>query len=68
MNELFGNNKQLSPRQVKQGCVELMQKLAAKRNKKLPDIMELMESSDLVLLDAQGNRVDFERAILTWED
>jgi len=48
--------------------LEYVQKLARQNNKVVPeDVMEFMESGDLVLLDASNERVVFSRAVVTWD-
>lgn len=64
----WGQNVRLTPADVKRAVLEYVQKLARQNNKVVPeDVMEFMESGDLVLLDASNERVVFSRAVVTWD-
>ena len=68
MTRGWGQNVRLGPTDVKRAVLEYVQKLAKKSGKVVPeDVMEFMEGGDLVLLDANNDRVVFNRAVVTWD-
>jgi hypothetical protein len=64
----WGQNVRLTPVDVKRAVLEYVQRLAKNSGKVVPeDVMEFMEDGDLVLLDADNERVVFNRAVVTWD-
>lgn len=64
----WGQNTRLTPADIKRAVLEYVQRMGASQGRDVPkDIMAFMESSDLVLLDERSERVDFSRAVVTWD-
>ena len=60
MTRGWGQNVRLGPMDVKRAVLEYVQKLAKKSGKVVPeDVMEFM--------DANNERVVFNRAVVTWD-
>ena len=65
----WGQNVRLSPEDAKRATLEAVQKLGRKRQLSVPqDIMEFMESAELVYLDDNNQRVYFSRVVVTWNE
>jgi hypothetical protein len=65
----WGHNARLTARDVKRAVLELVQARAAKEGRQVPgDIMEFMDKSDVVFLDAHNRPIEFSRVIIAWED
>lgn len=65
----WGHNARLTARDVKRAVLELVQARAAKEGRQVPgDIVEFMDKSDVVFLDAYNRPIEFSRTIIAWED
>lgn len=67
----WGHNYRLSRADLRRALLQHVTERADHQGKRLPcdgDMVDFMERSQIVLLDADGREVDVERVVVAWED
>lgn len=65
----WGQNVALAADDIKRAALERVQLLATNKGLSAPqDLLTFMSMADVVYLDSRGEPVDFDRAIVTWNE